>query len=115
MGKLLDELELVIDARTKRIANRILAELQAECPKKSGRSARSFHIEKDGRNYQVVSRKLSAYYADQGNGGPGRTIYPRRARALKITNGINRTLGYATSVQGYDGDHFVERVADRYR
>ena len=109
------ELELIIDARTKRLAEKILAELQEECPKKSGRSARSFRIEKVGRNYQVVSRKLSAYYADQGNGGSGRIIYPRRAQRLKITNGINRTLGYAAYVHGYEGDHFVERVADRHR
>lgn len=107
--------ELVIDARTKRLAEQILRELRAECPKQSGRSARSFRIEKVGRNYQIVSRKLSAYYADEGNGGRDRTIYPRRAKALKITNGINRTLGYAKFVHGYDGDHFVARVADRHR
>lgn len=109
------KVDLAIDARTKRIAEQILKELRAECPKKSGRSARSFRIEKVGRNYRVVSNKLSAYYADQGNGGPDRIIYPRRAKALKITNGINRTLGYAKFVHGYDGDHFVTRVADRHR
>lgn len=115
MGRLSEELELIIEARTKRIAEQILSELRAECPKQSGRSARSFHIEKDGRNYRVVSTKLSAYYADQGNGGHSRIIYPRRAKALKITNGVNRTLGYAKYVHGYDGDHFVKRVADRHR
>lgn len=109
------KVEQIIDARTKKIAEQILKELRAECPKQSGRSARSFHIEKNGRNYRVVSTKLSAYYADQGNGGPGREIYPRKAKALKITNGINRTLGYAKYVHGYDGDHFVKRVADRHR
>ena len=107
--------ELVIDARTKRLAERILKELQAECPKQSGRSAKSFHIEKNGRNYRIVSTKLSAYYADEGNGGPNRIIYPRRAKALKITNGINRTLGYARYVHGYDGAHFVQEVASRHR
>ena len=111
------KVDLVIDARTKKIAETILYELRAECPKQSGRSARSFHIEKNGRNYRIVSSKLSAYYADQGNGGPGRTIYPRRAKALKITNGVNKTLGYARYVHGYyhEGEQgFVKRVAERH-
>ena len=63
----------------------------------------------------IVSNKLSAYYADQGNGGPNRIIYPRRAKALKITNGINRTLGYAKYVHGYDGEGYIKKVADRHR
>ena len=109
------KVESIVDARTRRIADTVLSELQAACPKKSGRSAKSFHIEKVGRNYRVVSSKLSAYYADQGNGGSGRIIYPRRAKVLKITNGINRTLGYAKCVRGYDGAHFVEEVANRHR
>ena len=107
--------ESVIDARTKKIAEQILYELRVECPKQSGRSSRSFHIEKNGRNYRVISTKMTAYYADQGNGGPGRIIYPRKAKALKITNGVNRTLGYAKYVHGYDGTHFVKTVADRHR
>lgn len=107
--------ELFIHAETLRIAEEILAEVREECPKKSGRSAKSFHIEPRGNSYAVVSTRLAAYYADQGNGGPGRIIYPRRSKYLKITNGINRTLGYARYVRGYDGDNYIERVADRHR
>lgn len=107
--------QLFIEAETRRIAEKILWEVRAECPKQSGRSARSFRVEKRGSGYAVVSDKLSAYYADQGNGGPGRIIYPRRAKALKITNGVNRTLGYAKYVHGYDGAHYIKEVADRHR
>ena len=112
---LVADAERIIHAETLKIAEVILAEVQEECPKKSGRSAKSFHIEQRGDSYAVVSSRLAAYYADEGNGGPGRIIYPRRRKYLKITNGINRTLGYAKSVHGYDGDHYVERVADRHR
>lgn len=107
--------EFVIDARTKRIANQILKELQAECPKQSGRTARSFRIEKVGRNYRIVSNKLTAYYAEYGNGGRGTYIYPKRAKALRITNGVNRTLGWAKYVHGYDGTGFIHDVAERHR
>jgi hypothetical protein len=107
--------ELFVEAETRRIADKILWELRAACPKQSGRSARSFHVVKRGKNFAVVSDKLSAYYADQGNGGSGRLIFPRKAKALKITNGVNRTLGYARCVHGYDGAHFVKAVADNHR
>lgn len=107
--------ERIIDARTRKIAEQIFWEVREACPKQSGRSARSFRIEKRGRNYAIVSDKLSAYYADEGNGGSGRLIYPRRAKRLKITNGINRTLGYAPYVHGYEGAHYIEEVANRHR
>lgn len=105
----------IIDIETRRLAEKIFWEVRRECPKKSGRSARSFRIEKNGDTYAVVSDKLSAYYAENGNGGRGTLIYPKRAKRLKITNGINRTLGYAPYVRGYDGDHFLRRVADMHR
>lgn len=107
--------ERIIETESRRIADKILWEVRAACPKQSGRSARSFRVEKRGRGYAVVSSKLSAYYADQGNGGSGRIIYPTRARALKITNGVNRTLGYARFVHGYDGAHYIREVANRHR
>ena len=105
----------IIDIETRRIAEKVYWDVRRECPKKSGRSARSFRIEKDGDTYAVVSDKLTAYYAENGNGGRGTLIYPKRAKRLKITNGVNRTLGYASCVHGYDGDHFLRRVADKYR
>ena len=109
------DVERIIQAETLKIAEVILDEVREECPKKSGRSAKSFHIEPRGNSYAVVSNRLAAYYADEGNGGSGRIIYPTRSRLLKITNGVNRTLGYAKYVHGYDGDHYITRVADRHR
>ena len=108
------QVEVKIEAEMERIANQILGEVQDACPKQSGRTAKSFHIEKRGaHSYAIVSSKLTAYYSDQGNGS-GR-IYPRRAKMLKITNGINRTLGYARSVSTYEGRHYIAEVANRHR
>lgn len=105
----------IVDIETKRIAEKIYWEVRRECPKQSGRTARSFRIEKRGSSYAIVSDKLTAYYAENGNGGPSTLIYPRKAKVLKITNGINRTLGYAPYVHGYDGAHFLREIADRHR
>ena len=74
-----------------------------------------YAIQKVGRNYRIVSNKLTAYYAEYGNGGRGTYIYPKRAKALRITNGVNRTLGWAKYVHGYDGTGFIHDVAERHR
>ena len=105
----------IIDIETKKIAEEIYWEVRRECPKQSGRTARSFRMEKTENGYQIISDKLSAYYIENGNGGSGGTIYPRKAKALKITNGINRTLGYAAHVSAYEGRHFLRDIADRHR
>lgn len=104
-----------IDAETKRIAEKIYWDIRREIPKKSGRSARSFKIEKTATGYTVYSERLQAYYADQGNGGRERLIYPVKATRLKITNGINRTLAVVPYVHGYDGCHYIAKVAEKYR
>lgn len=104
-------------------ANQILGELQAECPKDTGRTAASFHI-MGGKGEALVSlggkgiigsvrigsNELSALYADEGNGGRGRIIYPTHAKALHLKDG-----SYRASVHGYEGSHFVARVANRHR
>ncbi|MBQ1296081.1 MAG: hypothetical protein IIY21_18685 [Clostridiales bacterium] len=105
----------IIDIETRRIAEKIYWEIRRECPKKSGRTARSFRIEKRGDGYAVVSDKLTAYYAENGNGGAGTFIYPKKAKALKITNGVNRRLGFAAYVKAYKGDGFIQRVAARHK
>lgn len=105
-------------------ANQILYELRATCPKDTGETARSFRImssEDDStvstiggkgliRSVRIGSTKLSAYYADQGNGGKSRIIRPKRAKALKLKDG-----SYRPYVHGYDGTDFVKWVADRHR
>ena len=105
-------------------ADQILYELRATCPKDTGETARSFRIM--GKNddstvptvggkgliqsIRIGSTKLSAYYADQGNGGKSRIIRPKHAKALKLKDG-----SYRTYVHGYDGTDFVRWVADRHR
>lgn len=63
----------------------------------------------------IVSHEPSAYYLDQGNGGPGRRIvstgYPKKRLHLEhIGEGV-----YARSVRGYSGIHYIKEVADRHR
>lgn len=105
-------------------ADQILYELRATCPKDTGDTARSFRIM--GRNddstvptiggrglirsVRIGSTKLSAYYADQGNGGKSRIIRPKRKKVLALKDG-----SYRPYVHGYDGKEFVKWVADRHR
>lgn len=104
-------------------AGQILKELRAECPKDSGDTARRIHImsgKEDAtvsitakgliRSVRIGSNDLSAYYADQGNGGRSRIIRPTRSKALHLKDG-----SYRAYVHGYEGSHFVKRVADRHR
>ena len=104
----------IIQIETKKIAEQIFWEVRRECPKKSGRTARSFYMEKRDYGWAIVSDKLTAYYAENGNGGPGTLIYPTHSKLLKITNGVNKTLGYAPYVRGYDGAHFLQKIAERH-
>lgn len=105
-------------------ADQILYELRATCPKDTGDTARSFKIL--GRNsdstvptiggqglissVRIGSTKLTAYYANQGNGGRSRIIRPKRSKALHLKDG-----SYRAYVHGYDGTEFVKWVADRHR
>ena len=111
-------------------ANQILGELKAACPKDSGAAAGSIHIMgKNGGDVGISAQGLITsvriganvnwgnhedgglhlYYANYGNGGPGRRIWPTRSRAL------NTKHGYYGMVHGYNGSHFIEAVASRHR
>lgn len=104
-------------------ASQILDELKAECPKDTGHTAERIKIMGKGENatvsvggrglltnVRIGSTDLSAYYADQGNGGRGRIIRPKEAQALHLKDG-----SYRAFVHGYNGSHFVARVANRHR
>lgn len=129
-----DRVVEIVNVKMQTEAAEILDELRAECPKRTGQTANSFHIMAGKGNatvsvggkglitsVRIGSTRLSALYADEGNGGSGRVItstrpVDRRGRPpgkLKIMNGMY--MQYATQVHGYDGDHFVKRVADRHR
>lgn len=118
-----DKVVGIVNKRMNTEAQQILSELQAECPKDTGRTAASFHIAGKGEggtvsvgakgligSVQIISTELSAYYANYGNGGRNRTIYPTHAKALHLKDG-----SFRGSVRGYDGTHFVEKVANRHR
>lgn len=113
-------------------AQQILEELRAECPKRTGKTAASFHIigsdesatvSTGGKGLvtriEVGSTELSALYANDGNikGSIGGRIYPSGNR-LVFTGSKAPYKGkrYSLpSVKAYEGTHFVEKVANRHR
>ena len=124
----------IINKAMRTEADTILKELRQACPKKTGKTAKTFHIMSEDSNALVgVSGKgvikrvvigstaLTAYWADQGNSGSGSPIYPKherkdgRAPVLgKYPKGIPG-YGWRTYVNAYEGKHFVKQVADRHR
>lgn len=117
-------------------AAQIQKELRDECPRSAtGHNGKhvadSFRIMRESSGAAVGisgagfitsvligSTEPGAYYANYGNGGGGHEIrstraYDRRGRKpgkLKLKDGTYRVM-----VHGYEGTHFVERVADRHR
>ena len=127
----LQKVTQIVNKKMNTEAQQILDELQEACPKRSGKTARSFHImggNEDAtvsvggkgfiKSVRIGSTLLSAKYADEGNGGDGRIIrstrpYDRRGippGKLKLSDG-----SFRTEVHGYEGTHFVKEVADRHR
>lgn len=114
--------------RTK--AHEILQELKDECPRSAeGHNGKhvadSFHIMAKGSDAEVFetfntgnrfiktvvigSNEKGAYFANYGNGGHGKRIYPKNAKALHLKDG-----SYKGMVHGYEGKHFIEKVAKRH-
>ena len=103
-------------------AEEIRDELRDACPKRTGKTARSFKIMSLGsdmenglvgakgliKTVQIGSTLPSAYFADQGNGT--RIIYPVKRKALKFADGT-----FSNRANPYEGAHFVEKVANRHR
>ncbi|MET7814222.1 HK97 gp10 family phage protein [Streptomyces sp. NPDC005395] len=89
----------------------------ALCPKRSGKTARSFQSEVEAVEGMVVGRVWSddpvVEYLEKGTGiyGPrGRRIYPRRARVLRWTDG-GQTF-YAPSIKGMPAQPFMKRALE---
>lgn len=123
--------------RIKELAYEIKGELEDFCAKHkcTGAAMNSFKVNFNGAggggafeagasgsfrggfltSVSIYSNEPSAYYLDQGNGGPNRKIvshgYPRKSLHLEH---IGEDV-YAKSVRGYDGYHYVKDVADRHR
>lgn len=110
-----------------RVALEIEGEMKAVVSEhyKSGKALAAIHIEKkdmftrwiggtDGTG-TGVSGTDHLLLLDQGNGGSGSRIVPKNSRALRLTDGRGNTKAFATSVRGYDGIHFLARIASRHR
>lgn len=68
----------------------------------------------------IGSNEPSAYYLDQGNGGPGAVIKSTRSvdsRGMPPAKLHLAHIGnvYAASVKGYSGTHYIKTVADKHR
>lgn len=128
---LVQKVAQIVNKRMNTEAQQILDELREACPKRSGKTAESFHIMGGGedatvsvsgqgliKSVRIGSTLLSAKYADEGNGGSGREIrstrrYDRNGippAKLKLSDGTYRVM-----VHGYEGTHFVREVANRHR
>ena len=132
-----DKVVGIANKAMKTEADQILRELRAECPKDTGKTAKSFKIMDVGSDYQVgttgrglttrvliASDSRVAYWAEYGNGGPETILTAKHRRADgktpmlgKYPNGIPG-YGWRASVHGYYDpakQGFVKRVADRHR
>lgn len=128
---LVEKVKTICIEQMDELASTIEGELKAECPKRTGRAAASIHIEELGEYRRRIGAKANfsdysdggvhLYYADQGNGGSGKTIKStrptdrlgRKPGKLHIMNGMHTM--YVSSVSGYEGTHFIKAVADRHR
>lgn len=114
-------LDSVVEEELDKLATRIQYELKRACPKRTGEAAASIHIEMTDKYSRFVGADtstpggLALYYADQGNGGRGTIIKPKRAKALPITNKNGQWIAFRSQVHGYEGSHFVKAVADKHR
>ena len=135
MGWLLDKVAEIATRAMKSKAERILSDLQRECPKDTGATAASFHIMDEAypsavgiahANVFIGSDLETARYAEYGNGGPGAILTPKHARwdgsnrppALGKYPGGIPGIGWRAYVHGYyhpDRQGFVERVARKHR
>lgn len=102
------------------IAGTIESELKSACPVDSGAARGAIRKEQVSEFVIRIGAEASfppdgddpgthLYYADQGNGGSGRRIFPTRAKAL------NTKIGFKGMVHGYSGKHFIAAVANRHR
>lgn len=117
---LVEIVEAICREQMQELAETIEGELKAECPKRTGRTAGSIHIEQMGdTSYRIGSNALTMLYADQGNGSEIITSsreFDRKGRRpgkLFIMNGMHTM--YVPYVRPYEGKHFVEKVANRHR
>lgn len=111
----------IVQKELDRLATRIQYEMKSACPKRTGEAADSIHIEVDSETsrfigaYTSTPGGLALYYADQGNGGRGRVIRPKHAKALPISNKSGQWIAFRAYVHGYEGSGFIKDVADRHR
>lgn len=89
---------------------------------RTGEASRSIKTEKvDDITYRIGAKAdfdsqgngnggTHLYYMNYGNKGSGSRIYPKRGKGLALKDGSVRR-----SVKAYDGKHFIEDIADKYR
>ena len=134
MGSLIEAVGNIVQNELDRIAKEIEGQMKAEAGKHkgsyrspTGAAMASIHIEDIGTGSVFgAGRFIGAdasfdsggdgdggvhlYYMNYGNGGSGRIIKPNTKKALRLKDGT-----ITPYVFGYNGRHFIEKIADSYR
>lgn len=115
MGVCVMTLNEACEETVDELANTIEDEMKAAVNNghvRSGLALGAIHIEKYGERGAFIGGTggegtLHLYFLDEGNGN--RTIYPRKKKALKYSDGTLHV-----SSRPYKGIHFVAEIASRH-
>lgn len=79
---------------------------------RTGEAVNSISVLERRPDYALIGgRNLHLYWLDEGNGGSGAIIYPKRSKSLYLQG-----LGvYRTSVKAHEAYHVAKQAADMHR
>lgn len=127
---LLEIAKVTIQGQLDEIASNIESDMKSEA---KGRASSAIATEVTGEFTRFVGAHpnwgdtendggVHLYYSNYGNGGRNAIIKSTRetdrrgrkpGKLGRPPNGIPG-YGYRTSVHGYDGEHFIEKIAEKY-
>lgn len=117
---IIERVNVLCEKKLDSLAEQIKNEMVAVCleHKKTGDAAESVFIEKTSEKTRFIgSENKHFYWLDQGNGGKGTIITPNGNRPMRFKGYKAPYTGKWYSkwyVHGYDGIHFVRKIAQRH-
>ena len=110
-----------IEVQMFQLADRVEAEFKAVVGKynkysRTGEAVGSISIlEQSAERILVGGQNKHLYWLDEGNGGSGKRIYPKGAKALGVyPNGIPG-IGWRGAVNAHEAYHVAKQTADKCR